>query len=433
MFDALKAGSREPLAEGEELSRAAIQSALDVVGRVDAALDLRDSLVKDAAIDDRKYHMLLVATVSAEDTREPQSNFVFCQLGSSKPKADEVVSSPDSDYNVASRTLKYLQTNLTKSLLKKEYPTPDNTLNYLLFPELSQSDRLSAHMVGFLTPEQEDYAFNIKTLDYLAAVRSAKGPVVAGEARPQAKPDAKREVLAEESPKAKAEIDTENPFKFEGSQVQPKSESKAKDAGKTPERRASGAGADKGGRTQPKSESKATDAGKTPERTERRESGADKAVHFQRDSAPMMRELHKEKYDDDDSIYDKIPLLQGMRQPKKPQKKPLVHNKFNDAAQKAPGSCLDFWTHDVDFHNHGDIELAKRLEAASRRVTTMAKRVIQTDCCKKMEAFINNGFSPTFFDRQGYSAKSGGKAAGREERVEGHNDSRSLNDMLDLI
>lgn len=379
---------QEHIVTDTDLSMVAVHSALDVTKLIDDAIDRKKALIQKAAFPSDKYNMVLIASVSAEDTHELQSNFIFCQLASSKPKADEVISSPDSNYNVVSRTLKYLQKNLIKNLLKTEYPGQDNTFNYLVFPELSKFDRLSAHMVGYIVPNQDDYAFNMKSIDFLTAIRTTKSL-----------PVAKAEPL-----KVKRVVDAPNPFKSEDEKVIPKTEEKPKNKEKM---------------------------------TERRYSGTDKAVHFQKDSAPMMKELHKEKYEDDDSIFDKIPMLQGLRQDKKQKKKPLIHNKFNDAAQAAPGSCLDFWTHNIDFHNHGDVELIKRLEAASKNVTTMAKRVIQTDCCKKMEAFISNGFSPTFFDKQGYVGKgtgvSKGQKAGRESSPKGQNETRSLTDMLDLM
>ena len=63
----------------------------------------------------------------------------------------------------------------------------------------------------------------------------------------------------------------------------------------------------------------------------------DKVVTFSKNSEPMQKEIFKEKYEDDESIYKNISLFKDMRETKKLPKKPLVHNKFNEQVSKATG------------------------------------------------------------------------------------------------
>ena len=157
----------------------------------------------------------------------------------------------------------------------------------------------------------------------------------------------------------------------------------------------------------------------------------------------MQKEIFKEKYEDDESIYKNISLFKDMRETKKLPKKPLVHNKFNEQVSKATGSISDFWTGELQFHNGHDIHLVKQLEDLSKKAASMAKRMIQTDCCKKMEGFLGNGFQPIFYNQQSYEAVAPDPAQSNartsvvvpktKAREMIKNDGNSIEDIIDMM
>jgi len=171
----------------------------------------------------------------------------------------------------------------------------------------------------------------------------------------------------------------------------------------------------------------------------------DKVVTFSKNSEPIQKDIFKEKYEDDESIYKNISLFNDMREAKKQPKKMLVHNKFNEQVSKATGSISDFWTGDLQFHNGHDIYLVKQLEDLSKKAASMAKRMIQTDCCKKMETFLGNGFHPIFYNQQSYDVESAdpkppnNKTAvvvpktKTREREQLKNDGNSIEDIIDMM
>ena len=395
-FDAASSDKLEPLEHESSLKAITITSSDEIQRTIDGALTFKNVLLQKNLIIENKYHLLLLITVQAEDTSELISNTVVCQLASSKPTSNDVTSSPQSDYHNLSRTFKFLQANLLKSLLKGELPPATDPLNHLIFAKAHALAKLEVSFVAFLYSEADDFAFNQKTLDFVTAMR--------------------RPALDYQEKESAA-------FVIEGELTNPAAKERPKERVQYEERRSS--------LTPPKDTSKA--------------GPKDKTVHFLKDSAGVVKDAFNEKYENDDSIYDKIALLKDMREEKKKPKQPLVHNQFNDIAQAVPGSVLDFWTFNIDFHNHGDINLLRKLEDSSKKVSQMARRVVQTDCCKKFEQFVDDGFRPTFFSKDGHpktaekkpqaghQGRRGSEAKKKQAAREVQNDSASLHDMLDMI
>jgi hypothetical protein len=374
----------------------AIGKVKDAVEAVGVIRDGLGRLAQEGKVQLGKFHACIRVRTWNSHTQEELGTFQLIHLASCR--ADRMGQDPD--IQKTQELFKNIQTYLVHQPLQSEHPSASKPLLQLLWPVFIKKPPVDFVIVVKST--EEDYALNLKVFEYAKGLRAVPPTATVGNRR-------KSQILPNED--------------IPGVYYQQESDS------------LHNAQAEKSHQQDGASELKST----KPNAGERRSSFARRPsdqgnpsfskpksshnVHFNDSSAPMQKELHKELYEDDDSLYDKISLFKDMRSEKKRVKKPMVHGVFNDMMGKGRGVPTAFWTYNLDVHHGGDVELVNRLHRLNEKVDPIAKKVVQTECCKKMQNFLQNGFTPMFHDG------SNNHREYDEEMREGE----SLNEVIDMI